>query len=396
MFRRASLIAALACCLFVVPVASSDASVVQTDWAQVSGGATRHNDNTSETTITRNNVSTLTLQPGGFADDLGMPRPIISGGVVYTESHVTGGVAVQAWDDQTGTLLWATPPFSPTNDFAVSDGVLVVSDFFGSLNAYSTTDGSLLWSSPSGGSDAQPVIANDVVYVDYGSIQALDLHTGAILWTGIAITDTDLSGPTVWHNEVFQDTANSIYAFDTGDGHLLWSASCPQVPAQHNNRSPMVLHGIVYQDSVCAYDAVTGASIWAVQGFDHIDLIPDATGGRRIFVGYEAFVGSHGNYARVAAITRKTGATIWYHDLPIFATNPNLSLGLDGPVIANGLVYYTLVTTTGTIIKAYDTDTGKLAWQSQPQDGVEAISIADGRLWARFLNQNLVREWALP
>ena len=106
----------------------------------------------------------------------------------------------------------------------------------------------------------------------------------------------------------------------------------------------------------------------------------------RVSVGFrngeaKAFVGSHGNYARVAAVTRKTGATIWYHDLPIFATNPDLSLGLDGPVVANGLVYYTLVTATGTIIKAYDTDTGKLA-----------MAVHNSRLAARMRTPDMLAD----
>ena len=68
----------------------------------------------------------------------------------------TGGNALAAWDEQSGAFLWATEAFTPVNTFAVSDGVVVASDFFtANLYGFSTTDGSLIWTAAAGNSEVQ-------------------------------------------------------------------------------------------------------------------------------------------------------------------------------------------------------------------------------------------------
>jgi outer membrane protein assembly factor BamB len=374
---------------------SAVATTTHADWAQNGSGSARHANNAAETQISASNVSQLTLSSGGFTNDClcGSIRPIVSDGVVYSEAHVTGGVAIEAWDEQTGAFLWATPTITLANNFAVSDGVLVAADFFGDLVGFSTVDGSQLWSSASGGMSAQPVIANGVVYVDYGHIQALDLHTGAILWTGQPLDDLSRSGPTVGVNgtEVFQYAGGSIYAFATGDGHLLWSTACTTPGANGGDRSPMVLHGVVYDGAGCALDATTGTPVWNIPT-SRVSITNDATAGTRIFAGYEWGTNGH-TYDRMAALDRHTGGVLWYHDV-LSDLNPG-GLG-EGPIVANGLVYFTDRNFGQTTIKAFDTQTGKRVWKSQAVSGVYAISIADGRVWAVFDNDNLIRYWALP
>ena len=374
---------------------SAVATTTHADWTQNAAGSARHANNAAETQLGASTVGQLTLAGGGITNDClcGSVRPIVSNGVVYGEAHVTGGAAIEAWDEQTGALLWATPPFTLANNFAVSDGVLVAVDFFGNLIGFSTVDGSQLWASASGGISAQPVIANGVVYVTYGHIQALDLQTGAILWTGQPLDDWAASGPTVGVNgsAVFQYAGGTIFAFDTGDGHLLWSTACTFHGANNGDRSPMVLRGVVYEGAGCAVNATSGTPIWNLPA-GRVSFTNDATAGSRIFTGYEWGTLGH-TYDRMAALDRNTGQVLWSHDVPSDLNSGGLG---EGPIVANGLVYFTDRNFGQTTIKAFDTLTGKLVWKSQPVSGVYAISIADGRIWAIFNNDNLIRYWALP
>jgi outer membrane protein assembly factor BamB len=387
---RISIVAAVAgCSLALLTGGSASALTTSSDWSQNGGGAARHASNPAEHVLGRGNVSGLRLQPTSFADDCpcGMIRPIVSGGVVYTQNHVTGGSAIEAWDEHTGAFVWATQPFSLTNNFAISDGVLVASDFItANLYGFSTADGSLLWTAAAGNSDVQPVIANSVVYVDHGFIQALDLHTGAIIWNGPAIGTDGHSGPAVWDNEVFQYDVNGyIHAFDTSDGHQLWSTQCNN-PGWDGaiDRSPMVLNGVVYDGASCAIDALTGVPVRPNTSL--LSVTSDATGGVRMFTGYR-FGNSHGNFVRAEALDPKTGATLWHHDL-LEGNLWSQPLG-QGPVVANGVVYFadssasTDLNAPTTVIRAYNTKTGAELWHSKQFNGqIWGISVADGRLWA--------------
>jgi outer membrane protein assembly factor BamB len=94
----------------------------------------------------------------------------------------------------------------------------------------------------------------------------------------------------------------------------------------------------------------------------------------------------------MAALDRNTGQVIWSHDVASDLSSSGLG---EGPIVANGLVYFTDRTFGQTTIKAFDTQTGKRVWTS-PVTNVYAISIADGRIWANFWNDDLIRYWALP
>jgi outer membrane protein assembly factor BamB len=395
MIRKLSIVALLiAGSVSLTAPSGASATTSHANWTQNGAGAARH-ANSADRQIGSSNVGQLALAAGGFANDCHCTaRPIISDGVVYSQVLGIGGATINAWDEQTGTFLWATQLYHPQGNFAVSDGVIVAADFFGNMYGFSTVDGSQLWSSPSGGSSAQPVIANGVVYVTYGQIQALDLQTGAILWTGQNIDDNGASGPTVGVNgtEVFQYAGGTIFAFDTSDGHLLWSTPCTIHGPNQSDRSPMVLRGVVYEGAGCALNATTGTPVWNLPT-NRVSLTNDATAGSRIFTGYEwGTVNGHA-YDRMAALDRNTGHIIWSHDVPS-DLNPS-GLG-EGPIVADGLVYFTDRTFGQTTIKAFDTQTGKRVWKSQPVTNVYGLSIADGRIWANFWDDDLIRYWALP
>jgi outer membrane protein assembly factor BamB len=161
------LAAAIGCAAVVLAGGSASASVSTSNWAQNGGGATRHASNPTERVLGRFNVAKLTLQGTRIdADGGGLLRPIIDSGTVFTIVRQSAGNAIEAFTES-GTPLWTTD-FTAAfeNNFAISDGVIVAADFYGSLYGIDEATGQQLWSAPSGGTSAQPVIANGVVYVD--------------------------------------------------------------------------------------------------------------------------------------------------------------------------------------------------------------------------------------
>ena len=389
--------ALLAAALAIAPPAAASAS--PSDWLQSGANAARHADNRGETILSRSTVAGLRQSAITFPSDCNAGRPILSGGVLYTAVHVASSCQIEAFADN-GASIWTTNTTggSYSNNFAVADGVLVAPDFFGELRAFDTTDGSLLWTAPSGGSSAQPVIDNGVVYVDYGHVQALDLHTGNVLWTGPVIDTNGQTTPAVWHDELFVVVNSAIYSFDTGDGHNLWSAVCSGPIG--GDASPMILKGIVYVSSRCAVDAVTGDTV-ALKVPKNLQLptSADATGGARIFGSYRWGTSSSRQYATLEAFTPGIGGQLWHHDFPFNIFSGAWPFGY-GPIAANGVLYVADQTTSSpttqtTILRAFNPRTGRQLWHSKPINAwIFGISVADGRLWANVVG-GTIRSWTL-
>lgn len=385
-----------------LPVA---ASAAPSDWSQSGQGPARHADNRGETILSRSTVGGLHRSPVIFPSRCNAGRPIVSDGVVYTAVQVASSCQIEAFAEN-GTPIWITDlaGSSYSNNFAVADGILVAPDFFGNLNAFDTSDGSLLWAAPAGGVSSQPVIANGVVYVDYGHVAALDLHTGNVLWTGPVIDTLGQTTPAIWHTEMFVVENNTVHAYDTGDGHALWSGSCPAAGVVSGDASPMVLKGIVYSSSKCAFDAVTGTpvalkppknpSVYAT-----LATSADATGGARIFGGYRWGLSTSQQYATLEAFTPGVGAQLWHHDFAYDLNSGAWPFGY-GPVAANGVVYiadqtHSTASTRTAILRAYNARTGRQLWHSKPINAwIYGISVADGRLWANLIG-GTIRCWTL-
>jgi uncharacterized protein (TIGR03382 family) len=146
--------------------------------------------------------------------------PVVAGGVVYL---VNGMDEVFALDAQTGVLRWRVKLDPAGFDWgnatvgtpAIAGRVLVVPTLYRDLVALDATSGFELWraqGTPSpvrathyrgareAGFQASPVITGDLVWAadTAGQLTALDLHTGAALWTtrlgtpvlaGLAVSD---------------------------------------------------------------------------------------------------------------------------------------------------------------------------------------------------------------
>jgi outer membrane protein assembly factor BamB len=85
----------------------------------------------------------------------------------------------------------------------------------GNLYAVKASNGTKLWSVPTGGGiRSSPAIANGVIYIgsDDHKLYALDAETGAIHWT-FPTGDQVVSSPTIANGAVYVGSIGSLYAF---------------------------------------------------------------------------------------------------------------------------------------------------------------------------------------
>ncbi len=134
---------------------------------------------------------------------------------------------------------------------------------------------------------AQPAVMGSRIYIGSadGKIYSLDAGTGCIDWSaqadsGVRAAPTVISGKKL---VVFADLAANVYAFDTGNGKLVWRTKVEEFPGARISGSPQVHENIVYvpvasveentsfdvkyeccrfRGSVVALDLNTGQQIW--------------------------------------------------------------------------------------------------------------------------------------
>jgi polyvinyl alcohol dehydrogenase (cytochrome) len=272
------------------------------------GGQNIQNSRTqSDTTITPENVVTLTLKWVFTAGGNVSATPAVYDGTVYFPDFAGNFYAVNA---KTGALLWSNTVSSWTgvsgdyarNDPAIAGDTLILGDQGGSqatwtaaggltgpgarVIAVNRLTGALIWSTqvatfPGAIITGSPVIYNGVVYVGIssneeglavtngypccafrGSVVALGLQHGKILWKTF-LAPSGYSGGSVWGSTPVIDVArNSVYV-GTGNNY-----SVPEVVKTcfaNNDNNPYCAASNDYFDSVVALDLTTGQVKWATQ-----------------------------------------------------------------------------------------------------------------------------------
>jgi outer membrane protein assembly factor BamB len=176
---------------------------------------------------------------------------------------------LSALDGLTGALAWSHT-FSPNTQTgptaAVALGVPNVGDEViagepdGNTYAYKASTGSLVWSKPGAG---RPVVAGGTVYVasTNGTLYARDTQSGTLMWKHAA--GGTLFAPAVDGSHIFVTSATGgVEALKASDGSGVWSQSI--TPAT----SPTVADGVVFfgrQDGkVQALNAATGVRLGSI------------------------------------------------------------------------------------------------------------------------------------
>ena len=306
-------------------------------------------------------------------------------------------------------VAWALEVNAPVRAASVlADGILLVvtEGVDGALLALDAVTGQELWRR-AGGSGASPAVADGLVFVGVtGSFDAVDLRTGATVWSFRTQTEH-------WTSAVAADGAvyvcdldnRLLYALDAATGRQRWNL-------RGFNRPPAAVGGAVYAadaDALFALDAATGSTRWVA----YMDAVGNpAVAGDAVYVVAEA-LGTPIRYQLIAL--EEQGAERWRADLGAVApTSPAVSLdeqtvfvaagepgeqtdliaidaatgdrrftvdtgsvGVADPVVDDRLVY---LTGGNGRVAAFDTASGETVWDIAPVSGALTAPVVAGGL----------------
>lgn len=343
-------------------------------WPQERHDEAGTGDDPVETTITAANAPSLsqhwavdccTSSGVAIADGMafmGLKGEICGGFSGFAEIYADRlSNGAQAWQFKTSYYdeISATP--------AVANGVVYDTDFYGTLFALDATTGIEKWASNVGLSPGVPTIADGLVFVQsQGTLSALDASTAALVWshqfspTATGPTPAVVPGASNAGDEVIAGEADgNTYAYRASTGSLVWS--------KPGSGRPVGDGGAVYiasaDGTLYARNAQTGALLWkrATGGA----VYAPAVAGSRVFVtsaggGIEALKASDGSVVWSQPIHPSTSPSVangvvffGRQDGKVQALNASNGVGLgnltpantnfnsQGPVISNGVVYFT-------------------------------------------------------
>ena len=129
----------------------------------------------------------------------GSRMPLLLAGTTLLVSQVDG--SIRGLDALTGTLSWSSPVLTgEVCQAAYGNGDLIITTHSGFVEKLSPLDGTVVWSLNGGTSEltACPslVMANGYAYSNFpdGTIKAIDLSTGSMVWEAVAATPGKTAG----------------------------------------------------------------------------------------------------------------------------------------------------------------------------------------------------------
>ena len=382
-------------------------------WQSAGGNRQNTRFQASEHTLSVANISTLTTKWAFTTAGDVSATPAVDTDTVYVPDWAGNLYAV---DKRTGQLRWSAsiaaasgvPGDKARATPAVTDDKVIIGTqgpfgYGGKVLAFNKFTGVLVWSTAA---DTHPAaiitqsatVFDDRVYVGVSSIEeaqaalipgydccsfrgsmlALDLNTGAILWKTYLGPD-GYSGNAVWGSSPAIDTKRGQVYIGTGNNYSVPQAVLDCVAAAGSDQSAQAacLPANDYVDSVLALDMKTGAIRWATRAipFDawNVDCIP--------------FFGSGDNCPTPA------GPDFDFGQAPALFTVKIDGKGKSRDVVGAGQKsgqYWTL-----------DPDTGAVIWVTQAGPGGTAgglqwgSAVDDQRVYTANAN-NEQKPWALP
>jgi outer membrane protein assembly factor BamB len=192
-------------------------------------------------TLTAVDLSTQTVVWTAQLHRRSKAAPAVSGGVVYT---IDQNGFVYAFAEGDGHPLWVRQiGGNGDGGVAVSGSTLLVHTN-GRLIALGTAHGGTKWQVPLTSSRSTPAVANGIVYASGGdgTVQALDVTSGAVEWTATLPGGNDDS-PAVANGVVYVGGGEgSLFALAATTGSVLWHGSV----GGRMVSSPAVVDGHVY------------------------------------------------------------------------------------------------------------------------------------------------------
>jgi outer membrane protein assembly factor BamB len=323
-------------------------------------------NNPYEATISPSNVDTLSVAwrsplAGGNASSTG--GPIIVGGKAFVATLS----ALYAFDITTGTQLWSFPLGEDTiaTGIAQWSNLVYVTDIFDhAIYAVDATSGHEVWTiHESSGTDGPQVVGDYLLFGSDLQIHAVRASGGEAVWDA-QLGNGSFSFPAVEGKTLYVGALDGkFYAIDLRTGAVLWSYAAN---AGVIEGSITLSRGTAFYGTTCfcggvggyviAVDLVTHTELWRAPVPTQIRATPSIAGGLIYITSYDGLY----------AFNAKTGAAVW---------NANTGGSNSSATVANGLVY---ASGADGLVRAFTADTGELLWSSGVKRYAGKIAVTDG------------------
>lgn len=290
-----------------------------------------------------------------------LPYPVIVDGELYYCMHdgedasavvsISAATGEEQWRFDTSTEEITTSP-CVTRDrvyAGTSMGTIYTID-------RATGEGEQL-TSTSGWAKAAPAVANDRLWISFGSeIAAFDTETGEEQWRVGPSGFTGFGTPQIVDGTLYATSGGVALAADPNSGEILWQR---QVPESATLGNVIVSEGALYfgdlvNSRLHALDAAGGDVLWTFS-----ELPESISGAPTIAAGtvYACVEGSTDDaVAAVYAIDAASGRSTWRHQFD------EDTIG-NTPTVYDGVVY---VHGPGNTLYAFDADEGDVLWTRDP------------------------------
>lgn len=332
-------------------------------WTQFGFDASHDGYNAYETILNPGTVGDVILQWSHRVPYTAEGASAVANGMVFVASGVDffdKYFYFSALRADTGELVWSNIMSHPTFGApAVANGMVYL--IAGPVYAFDANTGALLWTSRNSNCSFAPTLSNGLVYVVCNSnvVYALDAKTGTTVWQHATMGDI-YAAPAVANGALYVSSGDgNVYAFRADFGALLWQKQYGAILSgkRRYGGGQSVANGLLYvvlPDYLYALDANTGTIIWKFYGY---------LGGNTPAVGDgKAYVTAYGaGEPAIYGLEASTGAMIWQYPLP-----DGFDFGLT-PVVADGVIYTSIVRALGFCVVAYklialDAATGEPLW----------------------------------
>lgn len=167
-------------------------------------------------------------------------------------------------------IAWS---YDEEGDIAVVDGTVYLRTS-NVIHAIDDETGEALWISEEIGADGTPAVAGESVFVGGEQLTALESETGDVRWREQFDDGATVPDPTVAFDLVYVVVDDTLYAFDAGDGSVVWERSTVQLETSSGSEElsfeaiPVaVANELVYaavgDAGFVALDATTGERKWS-------------------------------------------------------------------------------------------------------------------------------------
>lgn len=158
----------------------------------------------------------------------------------------------------------------------MADSKVYASADNGTLYALDVETGSLLWDFQAGTTgEESPTVSNGMVYIQGNlKVYCLDADTGSKVWEYEFPREADWSSPVEDNGTLYVcGTTEGLMAFDAASGAVLWNNTSS---GSSNTNPPTVFEGIVYVTGAGGISAINTSSGETLWNYGYLDPWDDA------------------------------------------------------------------------------------------------------------------------